>query len=69
MDPNLLAEGRAAWHRSDLDRIRVLAAGADTLVLPWVGDRALVTASLALATAGIDVARDGPILRALTCSV
>jgi len=66
---NLLTEGRAAWHRSDLDRIRVLSAGADTLVLPWVGDRALVTASLALATAGIDVARDGPILRALTCSV
>jgi ATP-dependent Lhr-like helicase len=65
----LVAEGREAWRRLDLDRVRVLAAGEDTLVLPWVGDRAITTASLALATVGVEAAKDGPILRAVECSV
>lgn len=65
----LLAEGRNAWARFDLDRVRIVAAGDDTLVLPWVGDRALVTASLSLTSVGIEAAQDGPMLRTIDCGV
>lgn len=64
---DLLAEGRAAWHRHNLASVSVLRAGDDTLVLPWRGDRALVTTSLALASAGLEAAREGPILRVFGC--
>jgi len=65
----LLAEGRAAWRRLNLERVRLLAAGHDTLVLPWAGDRALATAGLALASVGIETSADGPLLRVVDCSI
>ncbi len=63
----LLAEGRAAWHRHDLATTPVLRSGNDTLVFPWLGDGALVTTSLALASAGIESAPEGPSLRVFDC--
>ena len=64
---DLLAEGRAAWHRHDLAATSVLRSGNDTLVFPWLGDRALVTTFLALALAGIESALEGPSLRVFDC--
>ncbi|MCB1002995.1 MAG: DEAD/DEAH box helicase [Acidimicrobiales bacterium] len=64
---DLLAEGRAAWRRHDLAATPVIRAGNDTLVLPWLGDHALVTTVLALASAGIEAAREGPSLRVFDC--
>lgn len=64
----LLEEGRQAWRRLDLDRHVLVAAGNDTIILPWVGDRGLSTAVLALATQGLKVSVDGPTLTATDCS-
>lgn len=58
----LLAEGRKAWRRLELDQHVLVAAGNDTIILPWVGDRGLSTAALALATQGLVVSVDGPTL-------
>ncbi len=56
----LLAEGRRAFHRLELDRFPVLAWGEAVLLFPWVGDRALDTLALMLRRVGIkDAARDG----------
>ncbi|MDE0802947.1 MAG: exonuclease domain-containing protein [Acidimicrobiales bacterium] len=58
----LLAEGRAAWQRLRLDEVTLIATGNDTVALPWVGDRALATAALALGSRSLDVSVDGPAL-------
>lgn len=58
----LLAEGRAAWRRLELDDHVLVAAGSDTVVAPWLGDRALATAALLLRHQGLEVSVDGPTL-------
>lgn len=58
----LLGEGRDAWRRLELDRQVLVSAGNDTVILPWVGDRGLSTAVLALATQGLAASVDGPTL-------
>jgi ATP-dependent Lhr-like helicase len=58
----LLAEGRAAWRRLALDDHALVAAGNDTVIVPWVGDRGLATAALVLRAQGLDVSVDGPTL-------
>ncbi|HWJ64595.1 MAG TPA: exonuclease domain-containing protein [Acidimicrobiales bacterium] len=58
----LLAEGRDAWRRLELGSHVLVAAGTDTVVLPWAGDRALATAALLLRTQRLDVSVDGPTL-------
>jgi ATP-dependent Lhr-like helicase len=55
----LLGEARDAWRRFRLGDTGLLTWGNDTVVFPWVGDRALVTAGLALGTVGIDAAVEG----------
>lgn len=56
----LLAEGRAAWRRFDLDNSILIEAGTSTVVLPWHGDQALITAALALGSADMKVSVEGP---------
>ncbi len=63
----LLQEGRAAWRRLGLDTRVVVDIGKDTLVLPWRGDRALVTASLMLGSLGLEVGVEGPMLSITAC--
>lgn len=58
----LLAEGRDAWRRMRLDETRMVACGNDTVVFPWVGDRALGTLVAALAGLGVAASLDGPAL-------
>lgn len=56
----LLAEARDAWRRLGLSNDRVLGAGEDTLLLPWVGDVTLTTIALAMRSAGLDADTEGP---------
>jgi ATP-dependent Lhr-like helicase len=56
----LLAEGRGSWRRLRLSNDRVLDWGADTLLLPWVGDATLTTIALALRSAGLAADTEGP---------
>ena len=56
----LLGEGRAAWVRYGLDNRMVLPAGKGVVVLPWLGDRALITAAFQLGLDGIEAGRRGP---------
>lgn len=58
----LLEEGRDAWRRLELDDHILVAAGNDTVIAPWVGDRGLATAALVLRDQGLDVSVDGPTL-------
>ncbi len=58
----LLTEGREAWRRLDLNDHVLVAAGNDTVILPWIGDRGLATAALALREHGLDVSVEGPTL-------
>jgi ATP-dependent Lhr-like helicase len=59
----LLREGRAAWARLGLAGSSVVQAGGGTLVFPWVGDRALFTASLALLGEKVEALVEGPALQ------
>lgn len=59
----LLAEGRAAFDRFRLGERTVLADGEDLLLFPWVGDRALHTAVIALHRAGMEASVEGPAIR------
>ena len=61
----LLAEGRSTWKRFSLDNTTVLSAGSGALLLPWVGDRALFTATIALLGQGIDASVEGPAVQVL----
>jgi len=58
----LLTEARDAWRRLNLDDTAVLAWGDDTVVIPWLGDRALLTAGLLLGRHGLDASLDSPTL-------
>jgi ATP-dependent Lhr-like helicase len=58
----LLAEGRAAWRRLDLDHRVLIGAGTSTIALPWHGDHALITATLVFRSVGIEVSVEGPSL-------
>lgn len=56
----LLAEGRGAWRRLGLSNSHMKGWGADTLILPWVGDVTLTTMALALRSSGLDADTEGP---------
>lgn len=56
----LLAEGRGAWRRFGLDNGVLVGAGTSTVVLPWHGDQALITAALILGSADMKVSLEGP---------
>ena len=56
----LLAEGRSTWQRFSLDTTTVLSAGSGVLLLPWLGDRALFTATIALLGEGVEAVSVGP---------
>ena len=63
LDPKarqLLAEGRAAFRRCGLSDMTVIPGHSGLLLLPWVGDRALFTASIALSSLGIEASVEGP---------
>ncbi len=49
----LLSEGRAAYRRLRLDETTVVADDSGIRLFPWVGDRALATAALALGDEGL----------------
>jgi len=61
----LLAEGRAAFRRLGLRRSKLLVDGSDLLLLPWMGDRSLFTAAMALQQHGLETSIDGPVIRIL----
>lgn len=61
----LLAEGRSTWKRFSLDTTTVLSAGSGVLLLPWIGDRALFTATIALVGEGVDASVEGPAIQVL----
>ena len=66
LDPKarqLLAEGRAAFRRYGLSHMTVIPGHSRLLLLPWVGDRALFTASIALSSLGIEASVEGPAIR------
>lgn len=56
----LLEEARDSWVRFRLDDRVLFESGKTTVVLPWVGDRALVTAALALRGMGLEASTAGP---------
>lgn len=55
----LLSEGRRFFERFGLASNRLLASGADTLIFPWAGDRAMSTMACLLTAAGQDASHDG----------
>lgn len=59
----LLAQGRAAFHRLGLRDSSLLVDGSDLLLLPWMGDRSLFTAAMALQKHGLETSIDGPVIR------
>lgn len=58
----LLAEGRASWVRYELDDRVLLPAGKGSIVVPWAGDRALITAALQLGLFDVEAGTRGPAL-------
>lgn len=60
---SLLAEGRATYHRLGLRDTAVISDGSSVLFFPWVGDRALFTATMALQSRGIEASVEGPTIR------
>lgn len=63
----LLAEGRAAWSRYDLDSRVLIPQGRGVIVVPWTSDRALITASLVLGLRDVAVGKRGPALEIPLC--
>ena len=59
----LLAEGRAAYRRLGLDRTMVVPLPSGILLFPWIGDRALHTAAIALLGRGVKAYVEGPSIR------
>ncbi|WP_035125875.1 DEAD/DEAH box helicase [Conexibacter woesei] len=55
----LLAEGRRSFRRLELAEQPVLAWGDTVVAFPWIGDRALNTLALMLASRGLRAAPDG----------
>lgn len=64
----LLAEGREAWRRLELDRHVLIASGKSTTVLPWVGDHALVTVAFMLAELELRASVEGPTILVVNAS-
>lgn len=64
----LLAEGRAAWMRYDLDNRVLIPAGKGSIVVPWAGDRTLMTAAFQLGLLDIEAGKRGPALELPGCS-
>ena len=58
----LLEEARDTFHSLALAERRLLPSGRDTLLFPWVGDRATGTLALQLRARGLSVATFGPVL-------
>ena len=59
----LLDEGRAAFGRFGLRDTVVLADRSNVTLLPWAGDRALFTATIALRSQDIEASVDGPTIQ------
>ena len=59
---DLLDEGRAHFARHGLRERPLVAAGGDTLLFPWTGDRIQNTLALQLRARGLIVSNDGPAL-------
>lgn len=59
----LLTEGRAAYHRLGLARTMVVPLASGVLLFPWIGDRALHTAAIALLGRGVMASVEGPSIR------
>lgn len=64
----LLAEGREAWCRLELDTRVLVASGKSTTVLPWVGDHALVTVAFLLAEFELRASVEGPAILVVNAS-
>jgi ATP-dependent Lhr-like helicase len=60
---SLLAEGRAAFNRFRLSDAAVLAGRSSVMLLPWTGDRALFTATIALLGQDIEASVEGPAIQ------
>ncbi|MBF0325549.1 MAG: DEAD/DEAH box helicase [Alphaproteobacteria bacterium] len=58
----LLAEGRAAWRRLDLDRVRLVADGKQTLLFPWAGTRRRDSLFLAFHAIGLKAETRGIVI-------
>lgn len=66
LDPvavDLLTEGRANFVRYELDKNPTLAAGRDTYLFLWAGDRVAHTVALALSSQGLQISNEGIALR------
>ena len=62
LDPGarrLLEEGRETFQRMGIARTRIISQGANTLVLPWCGDRVMNTLVLLLQSSGFTVGHEG----------
>lgn len=59
---DLLAEGRASFHRLRLSERGVLSVGDKVLLLPWRGDRVMQTLLLQLQARGLEVQDGGIVL-------
>ncbi|MBA8924251.1 ATP-dependent Lhr-like helicase [Kutzneria viridogrisea] len=63
----LLAEGRETFRRLRLADTPALSWGNDTVLFPWIGDRALDTLGVLLTQAGLTTWRDGLALTISNC--
>ena len=59
----LLAEGRTVFERLGLRRTMVVPFPSGVVLFPWIGDRALHTAAIALTDRGIAASVEGPAIR------
>jgi ATP-dependent Lhr-like helicase len=59
---SLLSEGQAAYTRYQLADRTMIQAGPHTLLLPWIGSKAVMTLAAQLCAAGLDAGNDGLII-------
>lgn len=64
----LLQQGRECFSELGLATQRVVPSGADTILLPWMGDRAMNTMRLQLVARGISVKKSALALELRKCS-
>ena len=60
---DLIEQGRCAYRELGLAHSRAIEDGDDLLVFPWLGDRALFSAEIALVAENIPASVEGPALR------
>ena len=65
----LLNEGRATFARLGLQDTTVLTDGSSVVFVPWAGDRALFTTTMALRGQGIEASVEGPSLQILGADI